>query len=56
MIFDVGKQRDKTESRSVFRREQDLLLFSFFEMYISYKSGETILAKKEIAGWRRLPC
>lgn len=25
-------------------------------MYIFVKSGETIVAKKEIAGWRRLPC
>lgn len=30
--------------------------FLFLPVYISEKSGETILAKKEIAGWRRLPC
>ena len=30
--------------------------FFFLPMYISEKSGDTIFAKKEIAGWRRLPC
>ncbi len=39
----------------MFRKNGDLSAF-FFPMYISHKSGETIVAKKEIAGWRRLPC
>ena len=52
---------DKTLTVNEEEAEIVRILFGYsplfiFPMYISYKSGETIVAKKEIAGWRRLPC